>query len=203
MRPSELFRFCPRCGVPGPAIIGPRFPCAVRHVGWSSSSTRPWPRRHSIFDSQGRVLFVRRAKEPNAGKLGVPGGFIDFGESAEEGLHREVREEVGIAIDRLAFLASFPNEYHYREVTYPVVDLYFTASAVNPRLRDRSMALLGSCGITPRPCRMRRSRFHRFGERCRRFKLSRPVIRSITSSRSGKSPFQSGATGRRHPRRAR
>ena len=126
MRPSELFRFCPRRGVAGPAIIGLEIPLRCAACGRSTSSTRTVAAAAFIFDSQGRALFVRRAKEPNAGKLGVPGGFIDFGESAEEGLHREVREEVGIAIDRLAFLASFPNEYHYREVTYPVIDLYFT-----------------------------------------------------------------------------
>jgi ADP-ribose pyrophosphatase YjhB (NUDIX family) len=85
-----------------------------------------------ISDPAGRLLFVRRAKEPSAGKLGVPGGFIDMGESAEEGVRREVREEVALEIDRLTFLASFPNDYKYRGVVYPVVDLYFTAMTRDP-----------------------------------------------------------------------
>ena len=96
-----------------------------------------------VFDPAGRVLLVRRAKEPSAGKLAVPGGFIDVGESAEDGLRREVREEVGIEIDRLRFLVSFPNAYHYAEVTYPVVDLYFTAFAVNPEAARPLDAVLG------------------------------------------------------------
>ena len=97
-----------------------------------------------VSDGARRLLFVRRAKEPHAGKLGVPGGFIDFGESAEEGVRREVREEVGLELDGLSFLASFPNEYSYREVTYPVVDLYFTAMAIDP---DSARPLDGVAGI--------------------------------------------------------
>jgi ADP-ribose pyrophosphatase YjhB (NUDIX family) len=78
------------------------------------------------------VLLVRRAKEPSAGLLGVPGGFIDAGEAAEQGLRREVREEVGLELDCVRFLMSYPNVYHYLDVSYPVVDLYFTALALAP-----------------------------------------------------------------------
>jgi ADP-ribose pyrophosphatase YjhB (NUDIX family) len=85
-----------------------------------------------VFDSAGRILLIRRAKEPSAGKLGVPGGFVDFGESAEDGMRREAREEVGLELDDVRFLVSYPNSYLYRDVTYPVVDLYFTARAVAP-----------------------------------------------------------------------
>ena len=36
-------------------------------------------------------------------------------------------EEAGVKLDRVEFLASFPNLYAYRGVEYPVVDLFFTA----------------------------------------------------------------------------
>jgi len=97
-----------------------------------------------ISNPAGRVLFVRRAQEPSEGKLGIPGGFIDMGESAEEGVRREAREEVALEIDRLGFLASFPNDYAYRGVLYPVVDLYFTAIASDP---ESAQPLDGVAGI--------------------------------------------------------
>lgn len=40
---------------------------------------------------------------------------------------RELREEAGVKLERVDFLASFPNLYAYRGVEYPVVDLFFVA----------------------------------------------------------------------------
>lgn len=132
MRPVELFRFCPRCGAARPADNHARSPLRCGGCEFVFYFNPTVAAAAFVSDDAGRVLLIRRAKEPAAGKLGVPGGFIDFGESAEEGLRREVREEVGLELDRVRFLVSFPNLYAYRGVTYPVVDLYFSARAVSP-----------------------------------------------------------------------
>jgi len=132
MQPIELFRFCPRCGSARASETRGQSPLACGECGLVFYFNPTVAAAAFVFDPEGKILLIRRAKDPSAGKLGVPGGFIDVGESAEEGLRREVREEVGIEIDQLRFLISFPNSYLYREVTYPVVDLYFTAIAVNP-----------------------------------------------------------------------
>jgi ADP-ribose pyrophosphatase YjhB (NUDIX family) len=81
-----------------------------------------------ITDRQGRILLIRRAKDPSKGKLGLPGGFLDLGETAEQAIVREVKEEVGLDITSLKFLASFPNDYHYRGIIYPLLDIFFTTS---------------------------------------------------------------------------
>jgi mutator protein MutT len=132
MGPIDLFRYCPRCGSVRSFENQGRTPLTCNECGFVYHFNPTVAAAGFVFDSCGKILLIRRAKDPSAGKLGVPGGFIDIGESAEDGLRREVREEVGIEIEKLQFLISFPNLYHYREVTYPVVDLYFTAIAVNP-----------------------------------------------------------------------
>ena len=45
------------------------------------------------------LLLVRRTNEPGRGKLGLPGGFIELGETWQEAGARELGEETGIRID--------------------------------------------------------------------------------------------------------
>ncbi|MBZ0115821.1 MAG: NUDIX domain-containing protein [Sandaracinaceae bacterium] len=45
------------------------------------------------------LLVVRRDIEPKRGQLALPGGFIDFGESWQSAVARELFEETGVRID--------------------------------------------------------------------------------------------------------
>ena len=80
-----------------------------------------------IRDHQDNVLFEVRAKEPRKGFLAVPGGFVDFGESAEEAVVRECREEIGVAVEGAEFLCTAPNTYEYKGIEYKTCDIFFTA----------------------------------------------------------------------------
>ncbi|WP_418648244.1 NUDIX hydrolase [Thauera butanivorans] len=44
----------------------------------------------------GRILLVRRANPPDAGRWGFPGGKIDAGETIENAAVRELLEETGV-----------------------------------------------------------------------------------------------------------
>jgi ADP-ribose pyrophosphatase YjhB (NUDIX family) len=128
MNPPDVFAHCPRCAAPAKSGANP-FLCGACGLTYFFNPTVA--AAAFVFDASGRCLFIRRAKEPAKGRLAVPGGFIDYDETAEEALRREVREEVGIEITQLAYLGSCTNRYPYRDVVYPVVDLIFTAQAVN------------------------------------------------------------------------
>ncbi|HSB69784.1 MAG TPA: NUDIX hydrolase [Candidatus Methylomirabilis sp.] len=52
-----------------------------------------------IVVKDGRVLLIRRGKEPSYGLWSVPGGAVNLGEGLRTAAQREVREECGIEID--------------------------------------------------------------------------------------------------------
>jgi 8-oxo-dGTP diphosphatase len=47
----------------------------------------------------GKILLVRRAREPAKGVYTFPGGRVEYGESLTDALTREIREETGLVIE--------------------------------------------------------------------------------------------------------
>ena len=128
------FRFCPRCGAPRQDGGGNPFRCiACDFMLFGNPAVAVGA---FVQDDHGRVLWVRRAKDPGKGLLGLPGGFIDANERLEEALVREVREETALAVTQWAFLASFPNTYAFQGCTYPVLDLFCTARVSGVAVAD-------------------------------------------------------------------
>lgn len=53
---------------------------------------------YALTQQGNRMLFIEKARGPYTGKWDLPGGGFEFGESPEETLKREVREETGFAV---------------------------------------------------------------------------------------------------------
>ena len=120
---AEVFRFCPRCGQAAESVGANPFRCGACDYTHFFS---PCVAVGGIFrDDRGRVMFLHRQNDPGKGKLGLPGGFVDAGETVEEAMRREAMEEINLQISKMQYLVSFPNNYNFRGVTVPVTDFFF------------------------------------------------------------------------------
>jgi ADP-ribose pyrophosphatase YjhB (NUDIX family) len=63
-----------------------------------SYPTRPYLAVSAAIFRDGKVLIVRRARPPAHGLYTLPGGGVELGETLEQAVIREVREETGLTI---------------------------------------------------------------------------------------------------------
>lgn len=121
---SRRFLYCCRCGHTGVQVESPMchrcVACGFGHYMNPIAGVVAL-----LTDRVGRLLLLRRAHDPGRGQLGLPGGFVDLGESAEQALRREIREEVGLEVPTLTYYVSLPNEYPYQGLVTPVLDLFY------------------------------------------------------------------------------
>jgi len=76
-----------------------------------------------IFDDDGRILLLEHVFRPDSG-WGVPGGFLSKAEQPEDGLRRELREEIGIEVEDVKILFA-------RTLSRPrQIEIYFRARAI-------------------------------------------------------------------------
>lgn len=121
----DAYAHCPLCGSKQLSRNGGCLRCEAcghREFGNPVTSVAIF-----IFDAEGRVLLIRRGREPALGKWAPPGGFLDAGEYLEEAVVRETGEETGLVPGNIRYLASFPNAYIYEGLARPVCDVFFTA----------------------------------------------------------------------------
>ena len=99
-------RYCGRCGAPTEVAAGER----ARHC--PDCGLHAFPRLAPaiitlVRRDDGRALLARNARWPTA-MYSCLAGFVEPGESVEDAVRREVREEVGIEVGDLRYFGSQP-----------------------------------------------------------------------------------------------
>ena len=59
---------------------------------------RPQLAASAVIFRDAKILLVRRARDPGRGRYSLPGGRVEWGETLQQALHREVAEETGLTI---------------------------------------------------------------------------------------------------------
>jgi ADP-ribose pyrophosphatase YjhB (NUDIX family) len=122
----EKFRYCPGCGAEGLQRRGGKSlvceKCGFTFYQNMAAAVA------LIIERDTEILLTRRAKEPCAGQLDLPGGFVDPQERAEAAAAREIKEELNVEVGKLRFLTTAPNVYLYKDIYYQVLDLFFVCT---------------------------------------------------------------------------
>ena len=87
-----------------------------------------------ILVSTGKLLLVKRKNDPFKGRYALPGGFVEYGETVEECVVREVVEETGLKtkVESLLGVYSSPD----RDPRGHTVSSVFILSAAGGSLSD-------------------------------------------------------------------
>ena len=83
----------------------------------------------AVIIKDGKIALIKRGNEPARGKWTIPGGLVELGESPEQAVIRETKEETGLDIDKPSLMDVVSNvnldengkiKYHYVIIDYLV-----------------------------------------------------------------------------------
>ena len=107
-------KFCRRCASPLTKLSETGYECSSGHKLFYDAS----PAAACILVTpDGKLVLTVRGIDPHKGKNSLFGGFVDYNESLEQGLARELEEEVGITpndYETPIYLTSAPDSYDWQ-----------------------------------------------------------------------------------------
>jgi ADP-ribose pyrophosphatase YjhB (NUDIX family) len=118
-------KYCPQCGSAGLAVgDGKRWFCQQCDFSYYHNMAAAVA-AVLLYDNE--ILMTVRKHSPAEGMLDLPGGFVDYNETLEQALTREIKEELNITlgIHDWRYLFSYPNRYEYDDITYYTSDVFF------------------------------------------------------------------------------
>jgi ADP-ribose pyrophosphatase YjhB (NUDIX family) len=94
----------------------------------------------AVIVHEGKIVLIKRGNEPSKGKWTIPGGLVELGESLEQAVIRETKEETGLDVETPSLMDAVSNvdldemckvKYHYVIIDYLVHVKTGTAQAAS------------------------------------------------------------------------
>jgi len=125
------FKFCPKCGGKLKKIKQEnrqRLACSTCHFIFYGNA-KPTV-GVVIVDEEGRILLAKRGIEPKKNFWDLPGGFLEENEHPEDGLKRELQEELGVKIKIDKMLDIFIDDYEDQDDICFTLNIYYLAKII-------------------------------------------------------------------------
>lgn len=135
---KKTFRFCPRCQKPLRWLNKKLIECSSCGFHFYFN---PAPTTAIILENEKKeILLVKRKFPPKKGYFDLPGGFIDFKETAKKAVKREVKEELNINLKTINFLGTYVGFYPYKGVNYQPLCLIFFGKISDDQMKNLNAA---------------------------------------------------------------
>ena len=100
----------------------------------------------AVIINEGKIALIKRGNEPSKGKWTIPGGLVELGESPEQAVIREAKEETALDVENPTLIDVVSNvdldekgkvKYHYVIIDYFVQVKNGTAEAASDAVELR------------------------------------------------------------------
>jgi 8-oxo-dGTP diphosphatase len=118
-----------------------------RYIGKTSTAIIPYP--------QNQILLIKRGTKPFVGYWALPGGRMDPGESIEQTIVREVKEETGLIVTIVDKLGEYTEKGVKDDIEYEYYPTCFVVKTVGGELKKQDSEIqemrLFSLNALPKP----------------------------------------------------
>lgn len=102
------------------------------------SHRNPKPTVDILVEENGKIILVERGNEPFKGKMALPGGFVEFGETVGNAARREMEEETNLKVKLKDLLGVYSDPD--RDPRGHTISTVFVAEIVEGKMKGGSDA---------------------------------------------------------------